>query len=54
MTCGFILEEGLDTELLDGIVESMAAQAREAGVIIVPGTQKSLKAAAVYKHYRYR
>ena len=40
LTCGFILEEGLDTELLDGIVESMAAQAREAGVIIVAGDTK--------------
>ena len=40
LTCGFILEEGLDTELLDGIVESMAVQAREAGVIIVAGDTK--------------
>ena len=35
LTCGFILEEGLDIELLDRIVESMAKQAKEAGVIIV-------------------
>ncbi len=40
LTCGFILEEGLDTELLDKIVASMAAQAREAGVIIVAGDTK--------------
>lgn len=40
LTCGFILEEGLDTELLDQIVESMAAQAREAGVIICAGDTK--------------
>lgn len=40
LTCGFILEEGLDTELLDRIVESMAKQAREAGVIIVAGDTK--------------
>ena len=40
LTCGFILEEGLDTELLDQIVESMAAQAREAGVIIAAGDTK--------------
>ena len=40
LTCGFILEEGLDTELLDQIVGSMAAQAREAGVIIVAGDTK--------------
>ncbi len=40
LTCGFILEEGLDTELLDRIVASMAKQAREAGVIIVAGDTK--------------
>ena len=40
LTCGFILEEGLETELLDQIVESMAAQAREAGVIICAGDTK--------------
>ena len=40
LTCGFILEEGLDTELLDQIVASMAAQAREAGVIICAGDTK--------------
>lgn len=40
LTCGFIMEEGLDTELLDKIVESMAAQAHEAGVMIVAGDTK--------------
>ena len=40
LTCGFILEEGLDIELLDRIVESMAKQAKEAGVIIVAGDTK--------------
>ena len=40
LTCGFILEEGLDTDLLDQIVESMAAQAREADVIICAGDTK--------------
>ncbi|MCF0144378.1 MAG: hydrogenase expression/formation protein HypE [Firmicutes bacterium] len=40
LTCGFILEEGLEVDLLDKIVESMAAQAREAGVIIVAGDTK--------------
>ena len=39
-TICFILEEGLETELLDQIVESMAAQAREAGVIICAGDTK--------------
>ena len=40
LTCGFILEEGLDTDLLDQIVASMAAQARAAGVIICAGDTK--------------
>ncbi|MDO4518314.1 MAG: AIR synthase related protein, partial [Bacillota bacterium] len=40
LTCGFILEEGLDVDLLDRIVESMAKQAREAGVVIVAGDTK--------------
>lgn len=40
ITCGFILEEGLDIELLDRIVASMAKQAREAGVMVVAGDTK--------------
>ena len=40
LTCGFILEEGLNIDLLDKIVESMAIQAREAGVTIVAGDTK--------------
>lgn len=40
LTCGFIMEEGLDVKLLDQIVESMAKQAKEAGVIIVAGDTK--------------
>ncbi|MGI6765817.1 MAG: hydrogenase expression/formation protein HypE [Lentihominibacter sp.] len=40
LTCGFILEEGLEIELLDRVVESMARQAREAGVVIVAGDTK--------------
>ncbi|MCB6992235.1 hydrogenase expression/formation protein HypE [bacterium 210820-DFI.6.37] len=40
ITCGFILEEGLEIEVLDKIVSSMAAQAREAGVTIVAGDTK--------------
>jgi len=40
LTCGFILEEGLDTELLDRLVASMAKQAQEAGVAIVAGDTK--------------
>ncbi|MBR6444467.1 MAG: hydrogenase expression/formation protein HypE, partial [Firmicutes bacterium] len=40
LTCGFILEEGLDTEVLEKAVESMAKQAKEAGVIIAAGDTK--------------
>ena len=37
ITCGFILQTGLDTEDLKKIVKSMAETAREAGVQIVAG-----------------
>lgn len=40
ITCGFIIEEGLDTEVLGRITDSMAETAREAGVIIVAGDTK--------------
>ncbi len=40
LTAGFILEEGLSRELLAQIVASMAAAAREAGVLIVAGDTK--------------
>ncbi len=40
LTCGFILEEGLDSGLLETLVASMAATAREAGVTIVAGDTK--------------
>ncbi len=40
LTCGFIMEEGLEIDLLDQIVRSMAAQAREAGVLIAAGDTK--------------
>ena len=40
LTCGFILEEGLSIDLLDKIVESMAIQAKEAGVMVVAGDTK--------------
>lgn len=45
LTCGFILEEGLDVDLLDRLVASMAAQAAEAGVIIVAGDTKVVEGA---------
>lgn len=40
ITCGFILEEGLEVEVLEQIVASMAEQAQEAGVQIVAGDTK--------------
>lgn len=40
LTCGFILEEGLDIALLKRVVKSMAATAEEAGVKIVAGDTK--------------
>ncbi|MDR2770766.1 MAG: hydrogenase expression/formation protein HypE, partial [Clostridiales Family XIII bacterium] len=40
LSCGFILEEGLDIDLLDGIVASMAETAVAAGVRIVAGDTK--------------
>lgn len=40
MTCGFILEEGLELEALEQIVHSMAKAAEEAGVRIVAGDTK--------------
>jgi hydrogenase expression/formation protein HypE len=40
LTCGLILEEGLDIELLDGIAASMAETAKTAGVKIVAGDTK--------------
>jgi hydrogenase expression/formation protein HypE len=43
LTCGFIMEEGLDIAVLDRIVASMAAAAREAGVLIVAGDTKVIE-----------
>ena len=40
LTCGFILEEGLDLDLLERVVASMAEAARKAGVLIVSGDTK--------------
>ncbi len=40
LTCGFILETGLDTAFLSEIVHSMAETAKEAGVRIVAGDTK--------------
>ena len=40
LTCGFVLEEGLSFELLQRVVRSMEAAAREAGVFIAAGDTK--------------
>ncbi len=39
-TCGFIIQEGADTQVLQKIVKSMADTAKEAGVNIVAGDTK--------------
>lgn len=43
LTCGFILEEGADTDDLEIISKSMADTAKEAGVIIVAGDTKVIE-----------
>jgi hydrogenase expression/formation protein HypE len=40
LTAGFILEEGLEMEVLERVVRSMAEAARRAGVLIVAGDTK--------------
>lgn len=40
LTCGFILQEGLEIAKLDRLVASMAAAARETGISIVAGDTK--------------
>lgn len=43
LTCGFILEEGLEISTLKRIVSSMAETAREAGIRIVAGDTKVIE-----------
>lgn len=43
LTCGFIIETGADTEVLEKIVMSMARTAKEAGVVIVAGDTKVIE-----------
>lgn len=43
LTCGFILEEGADTDDIEKIVQSMAKAAEEAGVTIVAGDTKVIE-----------
>lgn len=45
LTCGFILEEGLESEQLERAVRSMAETAQEAGVTIVAGDTKVVEGA---------
>ena len=53
LTCGFVLQEGLDLELLQRIVASLAATAREAGVAVVAGDTKVVEGNGyVYQHLR--
>lgn len=40
LTCGFILEEGLNTETLERIAASMAQTAKESSILIVAGDTK--------------
>ncbi|MCH4192862.1 MAG: hydrogenase expression/formation protein HypE [Butyrivibrio sp.] len=44
LTCGCILEEGMDMDDLDRIIASMAETAREAGVEIITGDTKVVEA----------
>lgn len=43
LTCGFILQEGLETGLLQRIVDSFARTAQEAGVKVVAGDTKVIE-----------
>jgi len=43
ITCGFIMEEGLETDLLERIVSSMAETAKEAGIKIIAGDTKVIE-----------
>ena len=40
LTCGFVLQEGLDIDLLQRVVTSLATTAKEAGVTVVAGDTK--------------
>ncbi|MCH5277419.1 MAG: hydrogenase expression/formation protein HypE [Desulfovibrionaceae bacterium] len=40
LSCGFILEEGLELDVLERVVQSMAGAARRAGVAVVTGDTK--------------
>lgn len=46
LSCGLVLEEGLDLDVLTQVVQSMARTAREAGVSIVTGDTKVVERGA--------
>lgn len=47
ISCGFIIEEGLPLSVLEKVVQSMAAAAKESGVMIVTGDTKVVGKGAV-------
>jgi len=49
LTCGFLIEEGLEMAMLERIVESLGAAAREAGVWVVTGDTKVVPKGAADK-----
>ncbi|GAB6126286.1 hydrogenase expression/formation protein HypE [Humidesulfovibrio idahonensis] len=49
LTCGFLIEEGLEMDVLTRIVESLGAAAREAGVWVVTGDTKVVPKGAADK-----
>ena len=49
LSCGFIIEEGLELALLERVVDSMARAAAEAGVLIVTGDTKVVPKGAADK-----
>ncbi|HID4046421.1 TPA: hydrogenase expression/formation protein HypE [Pluralibacter gergoviae] len=49
LSCGFIIEEGLEMALLEQVVTSMAQTAREAGIAIVTGDTKVVPRGGVDK-----
>ncbi|HEX3021255.1 MAG TPA: hydrogenase expression/formation protein HypE [Lachnospiraceae bacterium] len=49
LSCGFILEEGLEIELLERIVESMSSACKAANVLIVTGDTKVVEKGSVDK-----
>lgn len=51
LTCGFILEEGLDLDLLEEVVAAMGEAARKAGVLIVSGDTKVVPRGACDKMF---